>query len=37
MKTNHKAKIEDLKLGGALFMAVLSLLQVARLIIVGTL
>lgn len=36
MKTNHKAKIEDLKLGGALFVAVLCLLQVARLVIVGT-
>ncbi len=37
MKSNRKAKIEDLKLGGALFMAVLCLLQVARLVIVETL
>ena len=36
MKSNHKAKMDDWKLGGALFMAVLALLQVTRLIIVST-
>jgi hypothetical protein len=30
MKSN-KAKLDDLKLGGALFVAVLALMQVARL------
>ncbi len=35
MKLNHKAK--DLKLGGALFVTVLLLLQMVRLIISETL
>jgi hypothetical protein len=36
MKSN-KAKLDDLKLGGALFVAVLALMQVARFIITSTL
>jgi hypothetical protein len=36
MKSN-KTNLGDLKLGGALFVTVLSSLQVVRLIIVGTL
>ena len=36
MKSN-KAMMDDLKLGGALFVAVLALMQVARFIITGTL
>jgi len=36
MKSN-KAKMDDLKLGGALFVAVLALMQVARFIITSTL
>jgi len=37
MKSNNKAKLDDLKIGGALFMTVLSLLQMVRIIILGTL
>ena len=36
MKSN-KAKLDDLKLGGALFVAVLALMQVARFLITSTL
>ena len=36
MKSN-KADMDDLKLGGALFVAVLALMQVARFIITSTL
>jgi len=36
MKLNNKARLDDLKAGGALFVAVLSLLQVVRIFIVGT-
>jgi hypothetical protein len=37
MKSNNKARLDDLKLGGALFMAVLALIQVVRFIITSTL
>ncbi len=37
MKSNNKARLDDLKLGGALFVAVLLLLQVTRLVITSTL
>tara|TARA_S200002703_G_scaffold22374_1_gene19036 strand:- start:2278 stop:2391 length:114 start_codon:yes stop_codon:yes gene_type:complete len=36
MKSNNKARLDDLKLGGALFMTVLLVLQVARMFIVST-
>jgi len=36
MKSNNKARLDDLKLGGALFVAVLFILQVARMFIVST-
>ncbi len=37
MKSINKAKLDDLKVGGALFVAVLTLLQVTRLFIIDTL
>jgi len=37
MKSNIKTKIDDLKIGGALFVTVLALFQTARLIILSTL
>jgi len=37
MKSNNKARLDDLKIGGALFMAVLFLFQVTRFIIISTL
>jgi hypothetical protein len=36
MKSNNKARLDDLKIGGALFVAVLSFLQVIRIVIVDT-
>jgi len=36
MKSNNKAKLDDLKVGGALFVTVLSPLQAVRIIILGT-
>jgi len=37
MKTNRKAKVDDLKMMGALFVSVLLITQAARMIIVSTL
>ena len=37
MKSNNKARLDDLRIGGALFIAVLFILQAIRLSIVGTL
>lgn len=37
MKSINKAKLDDFKVGGALFMAVLILLQVTRFFILDTL
>jgi hypothetical protein len=37
MKSNNKAKLDDVRLGGALFIAVLVLLQAVRFTIIGTL
>lgn len=37
MKTNHKAKVDDLRMMGALFLVVLPLMLVLRSIILSTL
>tara|TARA_R110000803_G_scaffold71741_1_gene135102 strand:+ start:2144 stop:2257 length:114 start_codon:yes stop_codon:yes gene_type:complete len=37
MRSNNKARLDDLKMGGALFTAVLILLQITRSVIISTL